>query len=46
MKQETRDRIQETKEGQLETGDKRRETGIGFWIPTKGILSHPKVDWP
>ena len=18
----------------------------GFWIPTKGILSHPKVDWP
>ena len=18
----------------------------GFWIPTKGVLSHPKVDWP
>ena len=20
--------------------------GPGFWIPTKGILSHSKVDWP
>ena len=20
--------------------------GPGFWIPTKGTLSHPKVDWP
>ena len=20
--------------------------GPGFWIPTKGILKHPKVDWP